>query len=349
MNTIIEHLNESRWQELAGLFLDHNYRQLWPFSRASAARLGADVEFVAITRGDNVLGLAGIRVKRTPVFNTGIAYLNGGPLVRRGTETDAERLLICMRTLVSEYVQNRQLIFRVNAPLGPPGWNETQNDLFAGVGFLPSVSGKSYWTIIVDINRDLNDIRKTFTHHWRTNLNNAEKMGINIRMGTGPEMFNDFSGLYAQLLDRKQFTVDLDAVFHAEVQNELKGTDQFLVSLAEFKGKPVGGYISSMLGDTCVLLLGASSQQGLDLRASYLLQWFTLQEARKRSCRWYDLGGIDPERNPGVYRFKKGMGGIEVTASGPFERLPVGVNRYIAAGGERIYRALRKVYMGGGG
>jgi lipid II:glycine glycyltransferase (peptidoglycan interpeptide bridge formation enzyme) len=283
------------------------------------------------------------------VFKTGIAYINGGPLVRRGTPTDAERLLVCLRSLVSEYVQDRQMILRVNASLGPPGWNETQNDLFGGVDFVPSASGKSYRTIIVDINRDLSDIRKSFSHHWRTNLNNAEKMGLHIRMGTGLEMFKDFSGLYAQLLDRKQFTVDLNPEFYAGVQRELKGTEQFLVSLAEFKGNPVGGYISSMLGDTCVLLLGAGSQQGLDLRSSYLLQWFTLQEARTRSCRWYDLGGIDPEGNPGVYRFKKGMSGIEVTAPGPFEILPAGVNRYIAAGGERIYRAFRKVVMGGGG
>ncbi|MEE9432244.1 MAG: hypothetical protein V3V16_14435, partial [Melioribacteraceae bacterium] len=35
--------------------------------------------------------------------------------------------------------------------------------------------------------------------------------------------------------------------------------------------------------------------------------------------RWYDLGGIDAEENPGVYTFKTGMGGNEVTSIGGFE------------------------------
>ena len=30
--------------------------------------------------------------------------------------------------------------------------------------------------------------------------------------------------------------------------------------------------------------------------------------------KWYDLGGIDPDGNPGVYRFKARMGGSEVRA-----------------------------------
>lgn len=30
----------------------------------------------------------------------------------------------------------------------------------------------------------------------------------------------------------------------------------------------------------------------------------------------YDLEGIDPARNPGVYQFKRKMGGIEVTLQG---------------------------------
>jgi hypothetical protein len=349
MNTMIEPLNPSKWRELAGTFLDYNYRQLWAFGQACAERLGATSECVAVTQAGQLLGLANLRLKRTPVFKTGIAYLNGGPLVRRGTETDPERLLVCLRKLAQEYVHDRKMILRVKGTIGPPAWNQTQSDLLDGAEFVPTHLGKPSRTIVLDINRDPADIRKNFAHQWRTNLNNAEKMGITVKIGTGSEMFEAFANLYAQLLDRKQFKTDLGAAFYASVQTRLSGDEQFLVSLAEFKGAPVGGYVSSMLGDTCCLLLGASSQQGLELRSSYLLQWLTMQEAQKHSCRWYDLGGIDPEDNPGVYRFKKGMGGTETAAAGPAEMLPAGMNRYIASGGERIYRVLRKVYMGGGG
>ena len=37
---------------------------------------------------------------------------------------------------------------------------------------------------------------------------------------------------------------------------------------------------------------------------------------------YYDLGGIDPDGNPGVYHFKKGLGGLHATMAGPFEMHP---------------------------
>jgi lipid II:glycine glycyltransferase (peptidoglycan interpeptide bridge formation enzyme) len=36
-------------------------------------------------------------------------------------------------------------------------------------------------------------------------------------------------------------------------------------------------------------------------------------------CEQYDLGGIDPDNNPGVYHFKKGIGGVETRLLGCFE------------------------------
>jgi lipid II:glycine glycyltransferase (peptidoglycan interpeptide bridge formation enzyme) len=54
-------------------------------------------------------------------------------------------------------------------------------------------------------------------------------------------------------------------------------------------------------------------------KGSYLLQWRMMQWLRQRGCRWYDLGGINPQRNPGVYHFKSGFGGQEVLQCGCLE------------------------------
>jgi lipid II:glycine glycyltransferase (peptidoglycan interpeptide bridge formation enzyme) len=35
--------------------------------------------------------------------------------------------------------------------------------------------------------------------------------------------------------------------------------------------------------------------------------------------QFYDLGGIDPEQNPGVYHFKQGFSGQDVSRIAPFE------------------------------
>ncbi len=82
-------------------------------------------------------------------------------------------------------------------------------------------------------------------------------------------------------------------------------------------------------------------------KASYLLQWHTIQQARQRGCRWYDLGGIDPLGNPGVYHFKQGLGGQDVCAPGPFELRPAGLRRHIVRTGEWVYRSARALRLPG--
>ncbi len=146
--------------------------------------------------------------------------------------------------------------------------------------------------------------------------------------------------LYRQLLDRKGFAVDLHADFYAAVQEDLAEPEAFVVSIALDEGRAVAGHVASVLGDTCVYLLGATDERGIQDKSSYLLQWRTIQLARQRDCRWYDLGGIDPEGNPGVYHFKQGLGGVEVSAAGPYERQPAGLRRHIVRGCETVYRSV---------
>ena len=50
-----------------------------------------------------------------------------------------------------------------------------------------------------------------------------------------------------------------------------------------------------------------------------------LLHAKHQGTLWHDLGGIDPEANPGVYQFKSRMGGEEMKAKGPYEAKPRGL------------------------
>ena len=72
-----------------------------------------------------------------------------------------------------------------------------------------------------------------------------------------------------------------------------------------------------------------------------MLQWHAIKTAREQGIYWYDLGGIDPKVNPGVYHFKKGLGGSDITAPGPFELSPGGLKQRIIFSSEQIYRTLR--------
>ena len=330
--------DRANWASLASQYLDYNYRQSWGFGLACARRIDATSEHIVVRSGLDVIGLADVRIKNVPMLNTGIAYINGGPLVRRGGHQDPDRLLTTLIALHERYVNERGLMLRVAPCLGPEEWNAAQSELFATAGYYPSSRAASYRTLVMDIERPLGEIRSSFAQKWRNCLNCAEKSGIQIKRGSDEELFDRFCTLYDELVQRKCFDTDLDAAFYARVHHALEQGSRFHLSLAEFKGQAIAGHVASMLGDTCVYILGASNETGRKCKASYLLQWDTIVRARERGCLSYDLGGIDPERNVGVYRFKRGMSGIDTTAPGPFEAWKGSLRRFLLKSGETLYR-----------
>jgi hypothetical protein len=336
--TLVHCARAEEWSAACGAFRDHSYRQLWAFGSACAQRVGAASEHVAIHDRATLLGLADVRIKRVPWIGAGVAYINGGPLVRRGDGCDGDRLRACLAALGAEYCTRRGLVLRVAPSLGPPEWCAVLSDTFAALGFAPASAVPAYRTLVVDLRRPLPDVRTSFEQKWRNGLNRAERNGLTIRTGTGDALFSTFLELYTDLRTRKGFAVNLDATFYARVQRDLAPQEQFVISLAEHNGRPVAGHVGSLLGDTCVYLLGASNRTGLEQKASYLLQWHVLSAARERGCVAYDLGGIDPDGNPGVYHFKAGLGGTEQTAPGPFEWAPAGLTHAVVRGAERVYR-----------
>jgi lipid II:glycine glycyltransferase (peptidoglycan interpeptide bridge formation enzyme) len=87
-----------------------------------------------------------------------------------------------------------------------------------------------------------------------------------------------------------------------------------------------------------VYLLGATGDDGLKAKGSYLLQWRLLERLKEVGCHWYDLGGIDPKSNPGVYHFKQGLSGDEAVEIGPYDAHGSLLSRLTADFGERLRR-----------
>jgi len=99
--------------------------------------------------------------------------------------------------------------------------------------------------------------------------------------------------------------------------------------------------VATAIGDTGVYLLGATSDEGLNAKGAYLLQWNMIEWLKENGIRWYDLGGIDPDANPGVYHFKKGFSGMDVLQLSPFVASNSAVSSVIAKAGMAMQRALR--------
>jgi hypothetical protein len=337
----IEPITASQWAELSTQFSDHNYRQAWAFAVACANRLGASSNHVAIRRGSDLLGITDVRVKPLPLLPGGIAYINGGPLVRSEKGHDLEHLEECLLALRRDYVQQQQLVLRALAPIGEPSWNAAADRKFEELGFRKTDRGRNYRTFLLDITRPTEEIRAGLHQKWRNCLNSAERNSLEVQSGTSDDLLERFCSLFGEFLARKGFDLDLSAEFYSDVQHEHLHDERYFVSLAVQDGDTVAGHVSSMNGNTCVYLLGATHPIGLKSKAAYLLQWHTILAAQEHGLRWYDLGGIDPEGNPGVHRFKKGLNGIEVQAAGPYEIAPNGPMRHLINVAESSYQTFK--------
>ena len=344
MTISTQFVDRQSWQRLAPSFVEFNCRHLWDFGVACAERVGAASEHVAVYDDDELIGLADVRVKRIPFFRTGIAYINGGPLVCR--EMDSTESLLRLRTvldeLVNKYVRHNKFVLRICPPIGNPSWNDEQASLFIDIGFNTAISLKPYRTFLLDLAPSLEDLRKGLDQKWRNNLKRSEKVDLFITTEKDISSFDQFEELYKPFIQKKKFKVDLTPSFYRKIQGHLAENEKFQVLLCYYEGECIAGHISSQLGNTAVNLFRANSEVALQLRAAYRLQWEGVRYAKEAGLKWYDLGGIDPDNNPGVYAFKKGMGGIDTTAPGPFEYYPGRLKKTLIFRGEQMYRYLKR-------
>ena len=337
---VLETVGRDEWVRCCESFADHNYRHCWDYGQVVARRHRASSEHRVLRAGGRVVALAEVRVKSMPLVGGGIAYVSGGPLFRAGHADEMEGLKSAIDALRQEYVQRRGLVLRIAPRLNAPELNDEVSRILLDAGMIRARTGQSYRTFLLPLNRPAQAIRAGFAQKWRNCLNKAERGELDVTVSADAEALRRFVELFREFVLRKSLHIELDADFYTDVQARLPASEALTVVLAEHEGKLVAGHVSSAVGDTCVYLLGATDEMGLRLNAAYVLQWVAISMALERGCRWYDLGGIDPDGNPGVYHFKKGLGGIDVTAPGPFEAAPAGLRSRVALRAEGVYRSI---------
>jgi lipid II:glycine glycyltransferase (peptidoglycan interpeptide bridge formation enzyme) len=174
------------------------------------------------------------------------------------------------------------------------------------------LSQEEYRTFLLDISLSLEDLRKNLDKKWRNQLNASARNNLEVVEGGDTSHYGEFTALYEQMWQRKKFDSAVSVDEFQAIQERLPERQKLRIYICRLEGKPVSGLVCSALGRTAIYLLGATNEEGMKVKASYLLQWTAIQSAKERGCRSYDLGGIDPLANPGVHHFKSGLSGADV-------------------------------------
>lgn len=170
-----------------------------------------------------------------------------------------------------------------------------------------------YHTIIVDLVRPLDVIRKQLDQKWRNQLNQSEKHNLQITTDGSADSFSAFLGLYDEMKGNKGFETSVNEREFERMQDQLPSSQKMQVFLARENGLAIGGLVCSRLGDTVIYLLGATIGRARELKAAYLLHWCAIKWFREQGALCYDLGGVDLKTNPGGHHFKSGFKGNEMT------------------------------------
>jgi lipid II:glycine glycyltransferase (peptidoglycan interpeptide bridge formation enzyme) len=336
----VDRATPAEWSQMLDLFDDANIYQTWSYG---GVRWGEkNLSHLVLRRAGEVLGLAQVRIVRPTRFKFGMAYLRWGPLYeRRGRPLDPEVATCMARSLEEEYVGKRKLFLRIlpNAFAASPRAAVIQS-AFCSFTQEPLVAGNTYRTLILDLAPALEELRKGLDKKWRNQLSSSEKKGLKVVAGSGTEEYRTFCLIYNQMRKRKTFETTVDVEEFGRIQEDLPESHHMRTLICVDRGVPVAGLVASALGDSAIYLLGATSDEGLNSKGAYLLQWTLIMWLKEHGVRWYDLGGIDPERNPGVYHFKRGLSGADVTQINPLVACTSVVSSAIVRAGLAMRRTL---------
>jgi lipid II:glycine glycyltransferase (peptidoglycan interpeptide bridge formation enzyme) len=331
----------AEWAQMLDLFNDANFYQTWSYGQV---RWGAEnLSHLVLKRDDEVWAIAQLRIVRPTKFKFGMAYLRWGPLCeRRGKVMDPVVATRMAQALEEEYVEKRKLFVRVlpNAFAGSPRAAVLQS-AFTGFTPEPLVADNTYRTIVLDLSPPLEELRKNLDRKWRNQLTRAEKNNLTIIAGNGVDEYEAFCNIYRQMRQRKTFETTVDEKEFLRIQEELPESHRMRILLCQENGVAVAGMVATAMGDSGIYLLGATSDEGLNAKGAYLLQWSMIQWLKENGARWYDLGGIDPEANPGVYHFKKGFSGSDLIQMNPLVASNSAFSSAIAKAGLAVQRAFR--------
>ena len=337
----VDRVTSAEWSEMLDQFEDANIYQTAAYG---GVRWGEkNLSRLVLKRNGGVRGIAQLRLIRPTPLKFGMAYLRWGPLwQRRGLPVDPEIPLRMARAIEEEYLHNRKLFLRIvpNAFAGTAR-AATMQAAFSRATVEPLNADNTYRTFVLDLSRSLDDLRRGFDPKWRNKLSGAEKNGLQVIAGSGCAEYRTFCEIYDQMRKRKMFETTVDVEEFGRIQEELPTSHRMRILICQDEGVPVAGLVVSAMGDSAIYLLGATSDDGLKSKGAYLLQWVMIQWLKENGIRWYDLGGIDPVGNPGVYSFKRGFSGADVCQINPLVASNSAVSSSIVKAGLVVQRTLR--------
>lgn len=268
------------------------------------------------TDKNKVIGLARFETRNAPLAGK-IAWAPKGPVVPDGDASAA--------------------IAELHGEMKRRGFIACITDRYVASDFEQARQPRTIW---LDLTLGLDALSKALDSQWRYGARRAQREGVVVRTTTSPAEVSAFFQLCNSLSETKGFSLPgsealMQALISSSRPDAVVGMALYV---GEVDGVIAGGALVARCGQHLHYLWGASDRRFSKYRVSEAVQWQVIQDGVATGMTRYDLEGIDPAGNPGVYEFKRKMGGREVILQG-METTPLSWTGRVAVGvGRRLGR-----------
>ena len=263
---------------------------------------------VALNAG-TIVAMALVLFRRQPLRGA-VAWLPGGvcgePTTWAGSLKNALKTELAVLWL---YLRSNQIgyeqVERLKALLRREKWSQ------------PSVRLNSGLSLLYDTKRSQPDRLMGMSANWRHNLKRSRKHELCFDRWIEPDA--------ASIMKIYRAMESLKGVASQVSQGELEAMFFCLKdSLVLFKCETAQGEVIAIrayahFNDQAFDLLAAAAPIARKLYASHGLLWALINDCHEKGISRYDLGGVDPVSNKGVYDFKHGVGSELITYLGEWE------------------------------
>lgn len=336
----IDNCDHVTWENNALEFADYSIYQTWAYQENRCQMSNQQISRAIVRNRDgNVCLMCQVRIKHIKPLGLRIGYVQWGPLLlmRDGS-------LSCSKEALSElkhaYLGTKVDVLRFVPNICDDDVGKRLSSMLTSSGFQHIDSVVPYRTFMVCCEHDEDYIRKGLRKSFRRDLKKAENLGVEIYEGVDDESIEILKDLYNESIIRKGFT-GLDIDQFVVPQKALSCDEKMRVIVAYRQGKIASALLCTNLGNCGIVLLAASNEVGLECGSSYIVWYHAAISALNAGMKCCDLGGIDPDNNASVYRFKSRMGGKEVSHIGCFEACSGFSKRLIWRVTEKIYHSIK--------
>ena len=251
-------------------------------------------------------------------FGLSYGYIPRGPVISANHVQTSELLNIfkAIKNWAKQKFPN--LIFlRLEPPISQVSLKESYN------GFrIPNYYIQPCHNTGVSLEPNEEEIMSGFHPSTRHNIRVAEKRGVTVEMKSNMTEadYDQFFNMVEDIIKRHggKNPYPSRAYFHSLFKTipmaaEVHDSDN--LSVGTFYGyqydRPAAIHFVLFFGDTATYLFGASYTDCLPSKVETYLHWATMKEAKIRSMKFYDLGGIDENYWPTLTKFKRQFHGKE--------------------------------------